>query len=668
MFLCLTLTGLCGCASTRQSTKIHSTPPLSKQIPSAERNGFSDDTERVLRYLGLEKEIKRDSSGVIDKLVEKEHRQPSPKLTFTIAELSFHEARRQEHGNGEAAQEYYLRALTYAFRFLFPSDSSGRHYVGDPNFLHASQIYNGSLESILRLQGNGSDIDLGTESCFSIKQPDGRVYRIRCHSVNGDVAPADMEPLQFASDYSVKGLKQEFRQNGLGVPLLGKRKLFSKPTLETKYTPASLTFPMTAVLRPLPCGTRWNDGTPVDAVVEFYDPLKTPVILLAGQSVQLEADFSTPIACTLSDPRMTQLHTFGLVRSDLISKPVEELLEETPRLKRKISDEEVAWIESQDDELKRKTLQGLYLMQPYENGKIPVVFIHGLWSSPMTWMEMFNALRVDPALRDRYQFVFYFYPTGQPFWISAADLRRDLSEFRRTFDPHGNNGAFDQMVLIGHSMGGLIAHLQTMDSGMDFWKLVSDESPEKVLEEIKDPTTDLREWFLFKADPSVRCVVSIATPFQGSRASNHFTQQVTGKMIKLPKKVTEAATGWVTGETRAVKSDSLLRMKTSIESLSPDNPIFGVMQMKYGESSVCYYNIPAVMEPRTPLQKLKPPSDGVVALASARLSDCERETVVQSNHVKVHTDSETIREIRAILQEHLSGVREMLHDDSEGRN
>lgn len=159
------------------------------------------------------------------------------------------------------------------------------------------------------------------------------------------------------------------------------------------------------------------------------------------------------------------------------------------------------------------------------------------------------------------------------------------------------------------------------------------------MEERKESTVDIREWFFFKANPSIQCVISIATPFQGSHASNHFTQRLTGKMIKLPEKVTETATGWVSDETRAIKSDSLLRMEMSIESLSPDNPIFDVMRTKYCESRVCYYNIPAVMEPRTPLQKIKSPSDGVVTLASARLDGCEREAVIQNNHIKVHTDS-----------------------------
>ena len=75
------------------------------------------------------------------------------------------------------------------------------------------------------------------------------------------------------------------------------------------------------------------------------------------------------------------------------------------------------------------------MLQPFQPNKIPVVMVHGLWSSPMTWMEMFNDLRSMPELSRNYQFWFYMYPTGQHFMLSAADMRRDMAEMRKVFDP-----------------------------------------------------------------------------------------------------------------------------------------------------------------------------------------------------------------------------------------
>ncbi len=157
--------------------------------------------------------------------------------------------------------------------------------------------------------------------------------------------------------------------------------------------------------------------------------------VVAGHRVPLESDLTTPLAYFLSRPEMNleSFATKGLLRP-------ETLLEIHPGV---------------------RPVVGLYMVQPYEPGKIPVLLVHGLWSTPMTWMEMFNDLRSQPEIRDHYQFWFYMYPTAQPFWLSAAQLRRDLATVRDVLDPHHQEPALDEMVVIGHSMGGLLARLQT---------------------------------------------------------------------------------------------------------------------------------------------------------------------------------------------------------------
>ena len=39
---------------------------------------------------------------------------------------------------------------------------------------------------------------------------------------------------------------------------------------------------------------------------------------------------------------------------------------------------------------------GLALARPYSRGKIPVILIHGLGSSPKSWAPMIEALEADP--------------------------------------------------------------------------------------------------------------------------------------------------------------------------------------------------------------------------------------------------------------------------------
>ena len=160
-----------------------------------------------------------------------------------------------------------------------------------------------------------------------------------------------------------------------------------------------MSFPVTAFLRPLSkIDPRTGQMSAHNqCVLELYDPLSTDETVVAGQRVPLESDLTTPLAYFLSRPEMNlDSSTLGLLRpEDLLKKPADALKEM---------------------QTGQRPIAGLYMVQPYEPGKIPVLMVHGLWSSPMTWMEMFNDLRSQPEIREHYQFWFYLYPTAQPFW------------------------------------------------------------------------------------------------------------------------------------------------------------------------------------------------------------------------------------------------------------
>ena len=175
---------------------------------------------------------------------------------------------------------------------------------------------------------------------------------------------------------------------------------------------------------------------------------------------------------------------------------------------------------------------GLSLLQPYRRGRAPVVFVHGLWSSPWSWSPMVEALEDDPVLRDRYQFWTFGYSTGDPILYSAWLLRRDLDEARRKFDPDGTDAAFDRTVVVGHSMGGLLAKMMVQDSGPRLWRLVSDRPFEELAGDPED--RDLfRRGLFFKPRPEVRRVVFIATPHRGSRVDRGRLERLGARLVRL---------------------------------------------------------------------------------------------------------------------------------------
>jgi hypothetical protein len=268
-------------------------------------------------------------------------------------------------------------------------------------------------------------------------------------------------------------------------------------------------------------------------------------------------------------------------------------------------------------------------------------------------MQMFNDLRSSPQIRDHYQIWFYLYPTAQPFWISAAQLRRDLAEARQIVDPRREEPALDQMVLVGHSMGGLVARLQTIDSRDDFWRIVSDQPFEKVK---ADPEVRerLARCFFFQPNPSIRRVITIGTPHRGSSFANQTTQWLAGKLISLPQMLVQGRQQIIRDNPDLFRDSSMLEIETSIDSLSPDSPVFPVMLAAHRAPWVKYHNIVGLVPEKGLTGWLAAGTDGVVAFDSAHMEDVESEVAVPADHTTVHAHPLAVLEVKRILLQHLA--------------
>ena len=103
--------------------------------------------------------------------------------------------------------------------------------------------------------------------------------------------------------------------------------------------------------------------------------------------------------------------------------------------------------------------------EPYRPGKIPVVFVHGTASSPVWWAEMFNTLRFDPLIRQKYQFWYLrLHQQQADCHLRCRPAGRPARESGQ-LDPQGKDPALQQMVVIGHSQGGLLTKLTAVDTG-----------------------------------------------------------------------------------------------------------------------------------------------------------------------------------------------------------
>jgi hypothetical protein len=616
---------LSGCGTTHY-VKVRSVPytPLVQQLNLSTHDiEASPQTLQVLRQYDLVDDLKGDPHKLVYKLQGILEQEPSADKLYAVSELSYRAGRKVEHGNPKQALDYFGTSVAYAYLYLFDERFAALRNPYDPMFRGACDLYNGSLESALRIINKQGKLQPGqTHSIATATQTFDITVVTRGTAWHDD----DFDHFEFCSDYEVTGLANQFHGPGLGVPLIAVHKRHDRASTHERYYPPGLSFPVTAFVRLLPDGddSSLHPNARHRALLELYDPLVSSDIPMGPRRVPLESDLSTPLAYFLNadalkgknELSLTNVAYEGLLRPD-----------------------------------KTQSATGLYMLQPYEPKKIPVIMVHGLWSSPVTWTEMFNDLRSVPEIRDHFQFWFYLYPTGEPFWNSATRFRQDLANIRATVDPQRREAALDQMVLVGHSMGGLVSKLQTIDSGEDFWRIES-EKPFPVIKASFETRDKLEHLFFFKANPSIRRVVTIATPHRGSTFANTNTRWLAHKFIKVPQMMSREQ---VIRENPGVFRDTtLIESTTSLDSLSPNSPVLPVMLHAPRPPWVTYHNIVGVVPDKGILGAFAKNSDGVVNYESAHLSDVESEIIVPADHMTVHRHPRSVLEVRRILLEHLA--------------
>ena len=156
-----------------------------------------------------------------------------------------------------------------------------------------------------------------------------------------------------------------------------------------------------------------------------------------------------------------------------------------------------------------------FLVAALSARRVPVVFVHGTFSSPVWWAEMVTTLNADPVLRARYQIWQFLYRSSSPVAISAAELRQELSATIQKLDPGGQDAALRQMVVIGHSQGGLLAKMTAIDTGDQLWSVLS-KKPLAESNYTEAEREQIRSYLFLKPLPFVRRVVFICTPHRGS--------------------------------------------------------------------------------------------------------------------------------------------------------
>lgn len=426
----------------------------------------------------------------------------------------------------------------------------------------------------------------------------------------------DFNELELIGDYRLNKYTRPVKADGVGVPLLVRRCRKEDERFFRRVQP----FSATAVLRTRAAQVSTPDvvepAAPpeLELVLEFYNPANCRHLCDSDPRWVLAGDLTAPFAWVAHiDP----------------NSPVK------------------AFLRPDGPDAKAQ----LVMIEPYQCGKIPIVFVHGLASDPTTWLTQIHALRTQPWFRKRYQAWTFRYPTGMPFLGGAAALRRELQAAVALSPGAAEDPAVQQMVLVGHSMGGLVSKLQVTESDNDLWDVASNRPLDQISADADDRER-LREVFFFAPLPFVRKVVFIGTPHQGSSLANRAVGRLSSWSAHMTTQADERHRR-VVGDNPGVFAPWIRRkVPTSVDLLEPDHPLLCAIAKLPVDPQVELHSIIGVADVRGS----DAPGDGVVSLASARHCRTLSEKHVSETHTDLLQAATTTIELERILERQLSDL------------
>jgi pimeloyl-ACP methyl ester carboxylesterase len=597
--------------------RIQTTSAISSSQPS-------NASSIVLRQHGLQDRFETEPTAVLAELHKGLEPTGDDDRLFALAELSLLHARQTND------RAYYLASAVYAWSLLYPGDGKGTQIPPtDPRFRLAYDIYNQAVAQGLAAPSDAEENEVRLKA-GNFKLPFGTL-QVSLDESGMSWGGYPLDRFISTTALEVDGLRNRYHNSGIGVPLaasLAKSPLSEKKVAGSNRLSPNTKVPVTALLRFDNARAGLSKGK-ITGRIEVYATDQTSTVTIDGQTRPMESDSTAAFAYQLNDSPIYAMEIAGFFKASVFTSDL------VP---------------------KDRAQDGIFTLQPYRPGKIPVVLVHGTASSPARWAELINELNGDPKIRERFQIWLFIYDTGRGVGYSAGRLRKALTNMVNELDPEGKDPALQNMVVIGHSQGGLLTKLTAVDSGTKFWDLISDK-PFEQMQLGPEAREFIQQSAFFTPLPFVRRVVFISTPQHGAMlAASQWVTELAAKFVKLPLTVvnTTAQFAQIATASGDEKVTAMLsRPMTSIDTMNPNNPALQVLASLPVAPGIPAHSIIAVAGDGPK----EAGDDGVVAYKSAHIDEAVSEFVVRWNH-SCQGQPEVIEEIKRILFEHLAASGE----------
>ncbi len=437
-------------------------------------------------------------------------------------------------------------------------------------------------------------------------------WTVRIESVNAlsfaQWKPAMFDDVRWLEPRKDTPIKTAVRR-GIGAPLAGVRKIHGRSTESEHNLQRDQFTAMTAVI---------EFPSKSEPVLKLYDPREVQQVSVGKQKLRLAADFASPAHQMLDGRSFIKMAIGGLLRP-------ERFMEK----------------------------QGLFMLEPYRADKVPVIFVHGLMSDPHIWENEVAALESDPELGKRVQCWYFIYPTGLAVAASSKRLRDAIDLVEKEKDPQHQALGLRRMMLVGHSMGGLLSRMQIIDSENAFWRSWFTKDPDQVPLD-PDVKKSLKDSLFFPRNPDIQRAVFIATPHQGSHIADSWIGRFGSWLIRVPLDTLSLVRTVVTLDTELINPERLNFRNLgadSIDTLSPKHPLIKALNSR--PLLVPHHSIIGNYGNKSPLGIA---SDKVVPYWSSHIEgDTEKQELVVPYWHGCVEKPEVVEEVRRIAHLHVLG-------------
>ncbi len=564
--------------------------------------GLSAETVNVLGNHLLQEKMENSPDIFIRELADIYKNDPSERILTAIIETSQLIASTM-HNDPDQAVKYNLTTLIYTSTYIRQITEKKSPRLFDPDVIISVRCHNLALAGLFSYLYNRN---LHCASGFELSAAGGEKIYFTAPFFKIPVNVRQISSFLLCSDYRPRNLTHDSRRFGLGVPLICELENGAIPDTvfaEDQVIPATLLIKF---------GAEESDQQRKNASLVYLDSRSIDDIAIKDLQLPLAQDFSTPLAYMVRKP---QVFNF-LQRTFLIEKT--------------------------------SKAEGLYHLEPHNDNRIPVVLVHGLMSDIRTWLQLINTLQSDPELRKNYRFMGFSYSSGNPIFVSAMHLRQALKKEREKLAAENRDlTKFDRMILIGHSMGGLLSRLMISQSSDEL--LSSFVGRQTYYQSIDYKDKSFRELMIFDPVPSIKRVIFIAVPHKGSDLAQSMIGKIGSSMIRIPHSLIDFNLHLFKQLINSpdINREKIMKRFNGIDNLSPSGSALKMLNRLPMATIPCHSIIGNKKAGGIPGG-----SDGVVSYSSSHLDNAKSEVVVKSGH-SVQQNPLAIQEIKRILKLHL---------------